>query len=235
MATTKTKGIKLNSSRVYLEEFIREAAKSLPSTAVVLDAGAGSCPYKSLFAHAQYESADFCQANMQYAEINYICDLTNIPVEESRYDLVLCSQVIEHTPEPEAVLRELYRVLKPNGQLLLSAPLFYQEHGQPYDFYRYTQFGHRYLLEKVGFTVKTLEWLEGYYGTLAYQLETATFALSSNPKLYGGRLLGWMSAVIVILIKPLFKFLSKMFAVLDLRYKNITSGYCKNYVIIAHK
>ncbi|MBD2345477.1 class I SAM-dependent methyltransferase [Anabaena subtropica] len=229
------KTTQFNSSRFYLEKFVREAAESLPSTAIILDAGAGNCPYKPLFSHVQYESADFCQFDSEYGEIDYVCDLTSIPVENNKYDLVICNQVIEHIPEPEATLKELYRVLKPNGQLWLSAPFFYEEHGIPYDFYRYTQFGHKYLFEKIGFEIKKIERLEGYYGTLAYQLETASKSLPANPRFYGGSFSGLIGTSVVLISRPLFKLLSFIFSWLDIKYKNVVSGYCKNYIVVAEK
>jgi SAM-dependent methyltransferase len=229
------RNFKVNSSRVYIENLLIEATKFLPPTAIVLDAGAGQCPYKSLFSHVKYESTDFCQVNKEYGEIDYICDLTSIPVEDNKYDMVICNQVLEHVPEPEAVLRELHRVLKHDGQLWLSAPLFYEEHEMPHDYYRYTQFAFNYLFQKVGLKIKKIEWVEGYYGTLSYQLEGAAKSLPLNPKFYGGGLLGFVVTTTVLLIKPLFAVLSLLFARLDMRYKNVSSGYCKNYAIIAEK
>src|SRR5688572_18395426 len=121
------------SHRVYLEQFVRGAAASIPTGARVLDAGAGECMYRPLFAHADYESADFAQNDhKRYGEITYVCDLRTIPVEDSRYNMVLCTQVLEHVPDPGAVLNELYRVLKPGGRLWLSAPLYYPEHDAPF-------------------------------------------------------------------------------------------------------
>lgn len=227
--------LRFNSSRKYLSDFVSEAAASLPRGALVLDAGAGDCPYKHLFAKACYESADFCQVDKQYGEITYVCDLTNIPVEDSRYDLVLLTQVLEHVPEPQDILREMHRVLKPGGELWVSAPLFFAEHEIPYDFYRYTQFGLGHLLRSAGFIPKRIEWLEGYYGTWAYQLETASIALPLHPKHYGGGLVGSISAVMVLLVKPLFLLLSVVFSRLDVRQKHTASGQCKNYAAVAVK
>lgn len=49
--------------------------------------------------------------------------------------------------------------------MIYSAPLFYEEHETPYDFYRYTQFGVRHLMETTGFVIERLDWLEGYFGS----------------------------------------------------------------------
>ncbi|NIP26963.1 MAG: class I SAM-dependent methyltransferase, partial [Phycisphaerae bacterium] len=52
-------------------------------------------------------------------------DLSSIPIQDNQYDMVICTQVLEHVPEPKAVLAELHRVLKLRGELWLSAPLFF--------------------------------------------------------------------------------------------------------------
>jgi len=227
--------LNINSSRKYLDNFAHTAASSVPQNGLVLDAGAGSCPYKHHFSHAKYESADFCKLDGQYAEITYICDLASLPVDNNRYDLIFCSQTLEHVPNPQQVLQEFHRVLKPGCQLWLSAPLFYEEHQVPYDFYRYTQYGFKYLLESTGFTVSKIEWLEGYYGTLSYQLKMAALSLPKNPKHYGGGLIGIASASTIMLLKPLLAMLSIFFARLDIHYKCVSAGQCKNYTIVAIK
>lgn len=226
---------RINSSRVYLNEFISKAASTLPESAVVLDAGAGNCPYKPLFQHVKYEAADFCEADMRYASMDYVCDLASIPVADNRYDFILCSQVLEHVPEPEKVLEELYRVLKPGGELFLSVPLFFPEHGVPYDFYRFTQFGLHYLLEKAEFQIQQIEWLEGYCGTLAYQLDFAIKNLPSHPRCYGGGFYGYLGCLSSRIAKPFFRFYSNLLMHLDLHHKITSSGCCKNYVVKAVK
>ena len=123
-----------NSSRARLLQENAAFAASLPPGVRVLDAGAGTHRYRHLFGHTHYESADF---NEQYAP-TYVCDLTQIPVPNDRYDAVVINQVLEHVPDPLAVLIELRRILRSGGRLIYTAPLFFEEHLQPYDFYRYS-------------------------------------------------------------------------------------------------
>lgn len=164
----------VNASRVHLEAFAAEAAAvGTDKSFRVLDAGAGKLPYKPLFAHVAYESADMVEA----PGLDYVCDIAKMPVPDASYDLVFCSQTLEHVPNPVPVLREFHRILKPGGQAWLSAPLFYPEHVQPYDFYRYTRFAWRNMARRSGFVVDEIAWLEGYFGTLSFQLEMAYKAL----------------------------------------------------------
>jgi SAM-dependent methyltransferase len=131
----------LNSSRVHLERFMRAAAESLPTGALVLDAGAGDCPYRHLFRHTRYDAVDWGTTPKEYGTLRFICELTAIPVGPDHYDGVICTQVLEHVREPVAVLRELHRVMKPGGTLWLTVPFFYDEHEVPYDYFRYTRYG----------------------------------------------------------------------------------------------
>jgi len=228
-------GSDVNSSRKYLERFVREAAASLPEGARVLDAGAGDCLYRPLFDRVQYESADFCQVDKKYGDITYVCDLAAIPVEDCTYDLVLLTQVLEHVPHPLAVLRELHRVLKPGGEIWLSAPLYFYEHETPHDYFRYTQFGLRYLVQAAGFALKRLEWMEGYYGTLSFQLAIARQHLPLRPNAYGGGLPGAVAAALALLAKPVLHLFAVLLYRADLRAKHTASGHPKNYTVVAVK
>ena len=115
----------VNSSRVHLRRQVRKFSRGTQPGMVVLDAGAGRSPYRRFFKHAQYESADFAKLSTRYAPLDYVCDMTDIPVEDGRFDRVLFNQVLEHLPEPGLALQELNRVLKPGGRIFCSAPLFF--------------------------------------------------------------------------------------------------------------
>jgi SAM-dependent methyltransferase len=220
---------------LWLERENAAFAATIPEGSRVLDAGAGEQPYRPLFAHCRYESADFQKVDKPYAESTYVCDLAAIPVEDGCFDAILFNQVMEHLPEPLKTLRELQRILKPGGRIICTAPLFYEEHEKPFDYYRYTQFGWRYLIANAGLEIERLGWMEGYFGTVAYQLETASEYLPRFPKSRDIGLLGWLSLPVVWASIVLFRALAHLFYRLDSRYRETTTGYPKNYVVIAVK
>ena len=211
--------LRSNSSRFHLERVNREFASKIPAGSLVLDAAAGDQPYRHLFLHTRYESADFEQVAKEYGCTTYVCDLSAIPVEDERFDYILFNQGLEHMSDPLAELLELKRILKPGGRMLCTAPLFYEEHEQPYDFFRYTQFAYRHMLPAAGFAVDRIDWLEGYVGTVAYQLEGAARNLPSG--------IAWWP------IRGLFAMLSLVFHRMDMRQRYTDGGYPKNYVVLA--
>ena len=111
----------------------------------MLDAGAGECQYRDLFLHCDYKAQDFAQyggtqsgplkESWRYGALDYVCDITAIPVADESFDAVLCTEVLEHVPQPADVIRELARVLRPGGRLLLTAPLASGLHQQPHHYY----------------------------------------------------------------------------------------------------
>jgi SAM-dependent methyltransferase len=226
---------KFNSSRYRLWQENAAFAALVPTGALVLDAGAGDAPYKSLFQHAKYESADFERVNKQYAPSTYVCDLQSIPVEGGRFDFIIFNQVMEHLPEPKLVLAELYRVLKPGGKMIYTGPLFYEEHEQPYDFYRYTQFGLRYLINSTGLVIERMDWLEGYFGTVGYELNCMSRYLPYKPRDISYGFVGYGLAPITALLKVTFAACSIVFHRLETRVKFKARGYPKNYVVIVRK
>ncbi len=206
-----------NPSRHWLEKEIMEYAASIPAGSMILDAGAGSCIYKANFAHCKYESADFAQMSLKYDGLTYVCDLMNIPVEDCRYDCILFSQVMEHLPEPELVLRELRRVLKPGGRIFCGAPLMYPEHGAPHDYYRYTQYGLRHLFSKAGFVIEDIHRMEGFYQTSAWFLDYISRNLLTRHRI----------------AKKIFAYYAGVFRKLEMKNKITDAGDPINYIVMA--
>lgn len=94
---------------------MRQFARETEPGKLVPDAGAGRSLNKHLFEHAGYEAADFSQLSTDYAPLDDVCDLADIPDEDERFDRIVFNQVLEHIPVPGLVLAELYRVLSRAG------------------------------------------------------------------------------------------------------------------------
>jgi SAM-dependent methyltransferase len=147
---------------------VSQFATSLPRSTRILDAGAGNAPYAELFGHCDYVTADWANSPHGHAAAsNIVAALDALPVGDATFDAVLCTEVLEHVRHPEAVLAELGRVLAPGGRLCLTVPFVWPLHEEPYDFFRYTPFALRDLLEAQGFRDITLESTSGYLSTLA--------------------------------------------------------------------
>lgn len=72
------------------------------------------------------------------------------------YDVVVCEQVLEHVVDPCAAVRNLRRLCRPGGQILISTPFLIRIHGSPNDYWRFTPLGLRTLLERQGLVVNAV-------------------------------------------------------------------------------
>lgn len=134
---------------------VRELAAGIHGR--VLDVGCGSRPYESLFDASEYVGLELDTPENRLtkkADVYYVGK--TFPFEPNSFDSVVCNQVLEHVFEPEAFIREIGRVLKTEGQLLLTVPFVWDEHEQPRDYGRYSSFGLTALLDRNGFEVTEL-------------------------------------------------------------------------------
>jgi SAM-dependent methyltransferase len=140
------------------DRWIAEQAARVPAGSKVLDVGAGSAPYRALFAHCDYKTQDFAQLQDEqlrhggYAPIDVVSEANAIPVADAGFDVIVCTEVLEHVPEPIAVVREFGRIVAPGGRLILTAPLGSGIHQEPYHFYGgYTPYWYQRFLSEAGF------------------------------------------------------------------------------------
>lgn len=181
----------INFSAYWRDEWMATKAAEVPAGATVLDAGAGQCRYKPLFAHADYKAQDFAQyqgtvdgplqETWDYGVMDYVCDIAAIPVAEGTFDVVLCTEVLEHVPDPIAAMRELARVTTKGGRLLISAPLGSGIHQEPYHFYGgFSPYFYRHYLDKFGCDVVEVKPIGGLMRHTAQELHRAARALEAE-------------------------------------------------------
>jgi SAM-dependent methyltransferase len=170
-------------SRIYAfnqcerDRWVAAQAAQIPPGAKVLDAGAGACLYRPLFAHCEYYTQDFGQVQDHqllgpggYGDLDYRCDIKQIPVAAATFDVVLCTEVLEHVPEPIRAVQEFARLLKPRGKLLLTAPLGSGLHQEPYHFYGgFTPHWYRRFLTEAGFEQIAVEANGGFFKYLGQE------------------------------------------------------------------
>ena len=140
------------------DRWVAAQAADVPAGSRVLDVGAGSAPYRGLFVHCDYRTQDFAELNDNqlrhggYARIDIVSAADRIPVPDSSFDVVLCTEVLEHVPDPIAVTREFARIVAPGGRLILTAPLGSGIHQEPHHFYGgYTPYWYERFLNEAGF------------------------------------------------------------------------------------
>jgi SAM-dependent methyltransferase len=157
----------------YLQQKL--AAKSPES--VILDLGAGAGYFRELYEGQPYIGLDF----RPYEGVNVVTDLTKrLPLTAEAADYAVLSNTLEHVPEPEFVLAECHRVLRPSGAVLIVVPFLARVHQPPYDFLRYTGFMLDYLLEKVGFRDADVEDLGDIFDVHAGLLKDMSILLRKN-------------------------------------------------------
>ena len=120
----------------------------------LLDVGCGQRPYASYFTHAKRQQA--CDFAAKRGPVDFECPAHRVPLPDGSLDSILCTELLEHVPDPAAVWREFHRLLRPGGKVLLTTPMYWPGHEEPRDFYRYPEFGLRHLAEQAGFEVRKL-------------------------------------------------------------------------------
>ena len=136
----------INANEQSRNKWLVETLSSLPKGMSILDAGAGELRNKPLCKHLKYVSQDICQYEgsgdskglqtgaWDTSKIDIVSDITNIPVADASFDIILCSEVFEHLPDPLKALDEFARLLKSGGKLIITAPFASLVHFAPYHY-----------------------------------------------------------------------------------------------------
>jgi SAM-dependent methyltransferase len=173
---------RLQVERWHVHEFIRNEAMPLMKPGVkVLDAGSGReqeqyLRQELLATGATLHTCDFCEG----PGVDFVADVSALPFEDGSYDIVLSTQVLEHVRDPQRVVQEMARVLKPGGWLFLTTPQSSPLHNLPYNFFNFTNLGLRLLFENAGLSRAKEVPQGGHFTLLAYQLHWTMNLLRSK-------------------------------------------------------
>lgn len=139
----------------------------------LLDLGCGQVPLFQSYRErvSGVTCIDWQHCRHEHCHLDQEWDLNQpLPVADAQFDTVILSDVLEHVTEPQQLITEIARVLKPKGHLLLNVPFFYCIHERPYDYYRYTEFALRRFMLQAGLTVEELTPLGGSLEVMADML-----------------------------------------------------------------
>lgn len=150
----------------------------------LMDFGCGSKPYKNLFEVSRYIGVDFQGEGHSHVneEIDVFYDGRHIPFDNATFDSVFSSEVFEHIFNLPEIMKEINRVTKIGGKLLLTCPFSICEHEVPNDFARYSSYAIKHLVELNGFKVIAQE-KTGNSIEAIFQLYITYIHQSITPKL----------------------------------------------------
>ncbi len=189
---------------------------------VLYDLGAGESPYKDFFLQYadRYIAVDWA-GSFHDTKADIAADLNKpLPIASDVADTVVTLSVMEHLCEPQTMLNEAYRILKPGGEIMLQVPWQWRVHEAPYDNFRYTPYGLHYLLKKAGFADVVVEPQSGFFTMLFLKMN-----YFSQRFIRGPRLLRWLIKAVLLPFWYFGQIVAPLLDKLDRSWALETSGY----------
>ncbi|MCC6457427.1 MAG: methyltransferase domain-containing protein [Caldilineaceae bacterium] len=143
-----------------------------------IDLGCGTAPFWSdvVGQVERYHGVDLWPRSDKVTFAGDIQRLEMVP--DDCYDSAICIEVLEHLPEPGRAVATIRRILKPGGVVVISVPHLSRLHDLPHDYFRFTEYGLRYLLGQAGMEVISIQPKGGLLTFLAHQLSTVLLAVA---------------------------------------------------------
>lgn len=139
-------------------DYVKWSIGQFPFEEPILDTCAGWEPnyYQPLFPGRRYIKQDMQDFNPPCIDV--VCDISDMkPISDESIGLVLNLESLEHIPYPQKAVDEIYRVLRPNGLLILTTVMHFKIHPCPKDYWRFTPEGLAFLLHQFKMLDCTLE------------------------------------------------------------------------------
>ncbi len=208
--------------RYLLNKSLNQIASELNKDEIILDIGCGEMPYKNNFRSVKYIGLDILVSGRAQTrkKPSVWFDGRIIPFSNDSCSIVLMTEVIEHIHNPKELFTNINRVLSPNGKLIFTVPYFWPIHEPPYDFYRYTQYGLKNLLESNSFRVMRISCLSNKWSSFLQTLNTFIY-YSSGKYLF-------------IFFIPIF-FLINLLASVTFFYESKNNPFTLGYICEAKK
>ncbi|MBL0012847.1 MAG: class I SAM-dependent methyltransferase [Flavobacterium sp.] len=218
-----------NSNYLVYSSFHHELRNAIEKYASgsLLDIGCGNKPYESWMTGkvTKYVGCDIVQSSANRVDV--LCPANKIPLENETFDTIFSSQTIEHLEDYQGMVDEAFRLLKSGGYFILSGPFYWHLHEEPYDFYRFTKHGFKYVLEKSGFEVCEIRANGGAWATLGQVINhTFSFSNPSANKIAKGIKYLFRKLRLFILVNRIFSYLDS---------KDFNPINTINYVAVAKK
>jgi len=158
--------------RYYVDEFFTRYASRFKSGSQVLDLGGQRFPKRGQFNIERYD-VHVCYANLSKIHRPHVqTDAATLPFKGETFDVAICAELLEHAPDPRPILREVHRVLRHEGVMLVTVPFLFPIHADPYDYARYTDNYWRQNLRQIGFEDITVE-EQGLFWSVAVDMARA--------------------------------------------------------------
>ena len=116
-----------------------------------LDLGAGTAKYRNII---KPNVTEYITCDMFPGEnVDIVENVLDLSFDDSSFDTVISTQVMEHVSRPWVMMQEVARILRKDGHCIITAPFLVPYHADPYDYYRYTTEGMKALADSVGLEV----------------------------------------------------------------------------------
>lgn len=168
------------------DAWVRSALKNIPAGRRLIDVGAGTQRYRAMCGHLVYVAQDFGEydgagdgrglqtGEFDYGRLDIRSDIVAIPVPDASFDVVLCTEVLEHVPSPERALAEMARILRPGGELILTAPFVSYTHFSPYHFCTgFNRYYYQHHLPLLGLKIEEMAANGDFFDLQAQELDRA--------------------------------------------------------------
>lgn len=137
----------------------------------VLDVGCGRMPFRSYLDPARVTSYDGFDLERRSPATRYLGDAQSMTeIEDDTYDAVVSFFALEHMPKPWEALREMARVCKPGGTIVVALPHVSRLHEEPHDYFRFTHYGLRAMGRDIGLELHSDHRMGGVFTFLAHQV-----------------------------------------------------------------